>query len=422
VGITDNYQLTYCTNIHPGQDWGTTFDSLKQHVPEIKAQVAKDTPFGLGLRLSNKASEELGMGEKLAEFQNWLSDNEVYVFTMNGFPYGNFHDERVKDRVHAPDWTTGERVTYTKRLFDQLAVLLPENMEGGISTSPISYKYWHASDEATAKAFIKGAENLTEIILHLYHLEIETGKYLHLDIEPEPDGMLENSDGVIQFFSNYLLPTAKPILKNKLSKNAADATELIHRYITVCYDICHFSLAFEEPEETFAKFAAAGIKVGKIQVSAALKILSDAGGSNQMESNQTESSTADRDSGGDDAGGNNAIWKALSLFDEPTYLHQVTEKVDGKVKTYNDLPIVLEEKKPFKELRAHFHVPIFLEQFGVLHSTQDHILKVIDYLKQNPVTTHLEIETYTWDVLPIALKKDLSESIIREIEWFTEKF
>ena len=276
-------------------------------------------------------------------------------------------------------------------------MVLPEDMEGGISTSPISYKYWHPSDDATKKAFTKGAENLTEIILHLYHLEAETGKYLHLDIEPEPDGMLENSDEVIQFFSDYLLPIAKPILKNTLGKNDAEAMELIYRYITICYDICHFSLAFEEPEATFSKFAKAGIKIGKIQVSAALKILSD-------------------------SSGNDANWKALSLFNEPTYLHQVTEKVDDTVTTYNDLPIVLADKKPFEELRAHFHVPIFLEQFGVLHSTQDHILKVIEYLKNNAVSQHLEIETYTWDVLPTTLKKDISESIIREIEWFTDKF
>jgi len=402
VRISTNSHLTYCTNIHPGQDWMTTFDSLKRHVPKIKSRGAKDKPFGLGLRLSNKASEELGLGEKLSEFGKWLSDNEVYVFTMNGFPYGNFHDERVKDLVHAPDWTTDERVTYTKRLFDQLSVLLPEDMEGGISTSPISYKYWHSSNDATKKAFSEGAENLTEIILHLYHLEAENGKYLHLDIEPEPDGMLENSDEVIQFFSNYLLPIAKPILKNTLGMNDAESMELIHRYITICYDICHFSLAFEEPENTFVKFDNAGIKVGKIQVSAALKILSDTNGS--------------------DTGGNDSIWEALSQFNEPTYLHQVTEKVEGTVTTYNDLPVVLADKKPFKELRAHFHVPIFLKRFGVLYSTQDHILKVIEYLKSNVVSQHLEIETYTWDVLPTMLKRDISESIIREIEWFTAKF
>lgn len=394
--ITDTSHLTYCTNIHPGQDWATTFDSLKLHVPKIKSRVSKDNDFGLGLRLSNKASEELGLGEKLSEFRNWLSDNEVYVFTMNGFPYGNFHDERVKDKVHAPDWTTDERVTYTQRLFNQLSVLLPEGMEGGISTSPISYKHWHAADGAAEKAFTKGAENLTEIILHLIHLEAETGKYLHLDMEPEPDGMLENSDEVVRFFSEYLIPMAKPVLKDKLGRNEAEAVELIHRYITVCYDICHFSLAFEEPKDTFTKFSKAGIKIGKIQVSAALKILSN-------------------------PAGNDAIWEALSQFNEPTYLHQVTEEVAGTVTTYNDLPVVLADKKPFKELRAHFHVPIFLERFGVLYSTQDHILKVIDYLKNNAVSPHLEIETYTWDVLPEALKKDLSESIVREIQWLVNE-
>ena len=394
--ISENSYLTYCTNIHPGQNWATTFDSLKCHVPQIKSQVCREKTFGLGLRLSNTASEELGHGKNLADFQNWLSDNQVYVFTMNGFPYGNFHDERVKDQVHAPDWTTDERVIYTKRLFDQLSVLLPEDMEGGISTSPISYKHWHSTVDATEKAFTKGAENLTDIILHLYRLEAGTGKYLHLDIEPEPDGMLENSNEVLQFFSEYLVPIAVSNLKSRLGKNEEEAKALVYRYITVCYDICHFSLAFEEPEDTFTKFMEAGIKIGKIQVSAALKILPG-------------------------KIGNESVWKALSHFNEPTYLHQVTELKNGKVKTYNDLPVVLKNKEQFTELRAHFHVPIFLEQFGVLGSTQDHILKVIDYLKNNKVSQHLEIETYTWDVLPIALKKELSESIVREIEWLVER-
>ncbi|MGS0526947.1 metabolite traffic protein EboE [Zobellia nedashkovskayae] len=395
--IDNNFQLTYCTNIHPGFDWKTTLDSLKEHVPQIKKKVSPNEPFGLGLRLSNKASEELALNGNLNEFKQWLVDNQVYVFTMNGFPYGNFHNERVKDDVHAPDWTTPERLIYTKRMFDQLAALIPEGIAGGISTSPISYKYWHATEEATKLAFETGAKNMIEIAIHLYNIEQETGKYLHLDIEPEPDGMLENSDEVLQFFADYLLPIGIAVIVEKLGVNADIADEIIRRYLTVCYDICHFSLAYEEPTDTFEKFAKAGIVIGKIQVSAALKILSN-------------------------PSGNDKIWEALTLFDEPTYLHQVTEKVDGKVKTYNDLPIVLENKREFEELRAHFHVPIFLERFGALDSTQDHILKVMKYIKDHPVSEHLEIETYTWDVLPSALKKDLSESIIREIDWFVEKF
>ena len=394
--INTAFQLTYCTNIHAGANWSSTFSSIKEHVPKIKKKVSPDASFGLGLRLSNTASEELNEGANFLDFKEWLQQNDVYVFTMNGFPYGNFHDERVKDNVHAPDWTTPERLQYTKRLFVQLAELLPEGMSGGISTSPISYKYWHNSQEEKQKAFEIGAKHLAEVVLQLIAIESDTKKKLHLDIEPEPDGLIENSDEVLSFFKEYLLPIATQEITKKLGITIEKAEGFIKRHITVCYDICHFSLAYEEPEYTFRKFKAAGIQIGKIQVSAALKIVFNA-------LDATE------------------IWNTLSRFNEPTYLHQVTELVDGKVKTYNDLPIVLENRKDFTELRAHFHVPIFLEQFGKLYSTQDHILKVLDYLKKHTVSEHLEIETYTWDVLPVELKKDVSESIIREINWLKER-
>lgn len=394
--INNASHLTYCTNIHPGSDWKSTYDSLKEYVPGIKAKVSNDTSFGLGLRLSNKASEELNEGNNLIEFKQWLQKNDVYVFTMNGFPYGNFHAERVKDNVHAPDWTTKERVVYTKRLFEQLAELIPEGISGGISTSPITYKYWHDSEDATQKAFEKGAAHFAEIVLQLHEIENTTEKYLHLDIEPEPDGLLENSNEVLSFYDSYLIPIATQIIKEQIGKEGAEAEKIIKRYITICYDICHFSLAYEEPESTFQRFSDAGIIIGKIQVSAALKIIF----------NENDS---------------DAIWQSLSRFDESTYLHQVTEKIDGNVRTYNDLPIVLERRAAFSELRAHFHVPIFLEQFGKLFSTQDHILKVVDYIKTHKVSEHLEIETYTWDVLPKELKRELSESIVREIEWLKEK-
>jgi hypothetical protein len=388
-------QITYCTNIHPGQDWETTFDSLKENVPKIKKAVAPDRPFGLGLRLSNKASEELAMGERLRQFQEWLQEQEVYVFTMNGFPYGNFHDERVKDDVHTPDWTTKERLVYTKRLFDQLALLLPKGMEGGISTSPISYRHWHAKGEAMERAFQKGAKHMIEVALHLHRIEQKTGIYMHLDIEPEPDGMLENTAEVVRFFYDYLLPMGRESIASELGMSSIRADDLIKRYLTVCYDVCHFSLAYEEPYDTFQEFAASGIKVGKIQVSAALKILFD--------------------------GKNNAlVWDTLEKFNEPTYLHQVTEVKNGQVITYRDLPEVLQHKGDCKQLRAHFHVPIFLETYGALYSTQDHILKTLDYIKANPVSAHLEIETYTWDVLPYDLKENLAQSIIREMLWLKE--
>lgn len=396
--LDNDYHLSYCTNIHPGQDWHSTFESLKNYLPKIKAQVSNERPFGVGLRLSHKASLELGNGNELHEFKKWLDENNLYVFTMNGFPYGNFHKERVKDKVHHPDWTTEDRVAYTIRLFDQLAFLLPNSTSGGISTSPISYKHWFTSDSEQDIASKKGAANIAKVVSHLYQIEEKTGKYLHLDVEPEPDGFLENTEDVLQFYQDYLLPIGSDILIEEYQISEERALEILLRYCTLCYDICHFSLAFEEPSETFRNLKDAGIKIGKIQVSAALKVLFDA------EDTQP-------------------IWEALSKFNEPVYLHQVTRKTDTGVITYNDLPSVLDKKIPTKELRAHFHVPIFLESFDRLYSTQDHILKVISILKENrSITEHLEVETYTWDVLPQALKKDLAESITRELLWFKDKF
>ena len=169
--INGKHHITYCTNIHPGQDWENTFKHIKKYVPEIKANVAAKQPFGLGLRLSNKASEELGQGDRLQKFKAWLDSENIYVFTMNGFPFGNFHDERVKDKVHAPDWTTAARLEYTRRLFNQLAFLLPEGISGGISTSPITYRHWYNSDAEKKIAFGQGAQNMVDVALHLYGLE-----------------------------------------------------------------------------------------------------------------------------------------------------------------------------------------------------------------------------------------------------------
>ncbi|MGC1515949.1 MAG: metabolite traffic protein EboE [Maribacter sp.] len=387
-----NLHITYCTNIHPGQDWKSTFDSIKEHVPGIKKKVSENAPFGLGLRLSNNASEELNLESNLKDFKKWLDENGVYIFTMNGFPYGNFHNERVKDKVHAPDWTTDDRLRYTKRLFVQLSELLPLGMNGGISTSPISYKHWFKTEREKEIAFEMGAIQILQIALHVHELQEITGKYMHLDIEPEPDGLLENSDEVVSFYTDYLVPIGIPLFTEELGISDEQAEGLIKKYITICYDICHFSLAFEEPSETFLKFKNENIQIGKIQVSAALKIVFN-GAEDEL------------------------IWEELAKFNEPTYLHQVTEKTGNKVITYSDLPMVLQKKGVHKELRAHYHVPIFLERYGALFSTQDHIIKTMEVLKRNKVTEHLEIETYTWEVLPADAKEALSVSIVREIEW-----
>ena len=393
--VGNRYHLSYCTNIHPGPDWQTTFDGLKKYIPLVKDKVAHKGSFGIGLRLSNQASKELDENDQLSKFKSWLIEQDCYVFTMNGFPYGQFHDVAVKDKVHLPDWTSQERYDYTLRLFKQLALLPKNGSEAGISTSPISYCHWFDEESERKNVFVMAAEQMAALAVELRAIEQQSGTYLHLDIEPEPDGLLENSKQVLEFYKEYLLLFGAARVRKELNLGKEEAEEILLRYICLCYDVCHFALAYEEPEYSFNEFASAGIRIGKIQISAALKIIANSDP--------------------------NELFSALAQFNEPTYLHQVTQKNGDHIVTYNDLPDLLAIKPEFKELRAHFHVPIFLESFEGLYSTQDHILKVLAYIKKHDVTRHLEVETYTWDVLPENLKTEISSSIARELNWTLSK-
>lgn len=393
--LRDTFHTTYCTNIHPGEDWTATFGALEDNLESVRDAVNPGKPFGLGLRLSDKASRELAQGNRLADFKDWLNARDIYVFTMNGFPFGAFHGTRVKDQVHAPDWTHPERLEYTRRLFRQLDYLMPVGSEGGISTSPVSYRHWFATERDKEEALRAGARNMAAVALQLIEQERQSGNYLHLDIEPEPDGLLENSEEVLVFFRDYLLPAGQELLSRSLGMPGREAREAILRHINLCYDVCHFALAFEKPEITFPRLAEAGIRVGKVQVSAALRI---------------------RPVGGD----RESALESLRVFDEPVYLHQVTQNTPMGVRTWPDLPDLLNDPPEFEELRAHYHVPIFVSGFGGLGATQAEILEVLKYLSRNPICRHLEVETYTWDVLPPGLKQELDQSIARELNWLKQ--
>ncbi|WP_413667974.1 metabolite traffic protein EboE [Mucilaginibacter sp. Mucisp86] len=394
--------LTYCTNIHPGETWPETFQALKKHFPEIRASVAGDEPMGIGLRLSNLASLGLLANEyKLTEFGRWLSDNHAYVFTMNGFPYGGFHDTIVKDQVHAPDWTSPDRLEYTLRLFDILSKLLPDGLQGGISTSPLSYKPWHTAGEARNTAKAIATKNILAVAEALFKKHRSTGILMHLDIEPEPDGFLESGPEFIDWFEKDLLPQGILSLREKFNLSPADAEAAIKRHINLCYDVCHFAIGYEEHERVIDELLAKEIRVGKIQISAALKAF------------LPEKMTLMEE-----------VTNALARFNEPTYLHQVIAKTgNGNLIRYPDLPEALADSRnnAVREWRSHFHVPIFVEDMGPVQSTQADIVRVLNKFKNMPFTQHLEVETYTWTVLPEELKAPLSQSIIRELNWVKEQ-
>ena len=394
--------LSYCSNIHAGESWDATFRNLKIYIPEVKKRLAHEGAFGIGLRLSHEAAVVLERPDRLQEFSDWLKQTNSYVFTLNCFPYGGFHRTKVKEQVHAPDWTTEARLAYTLRCFRILAQLLPEGVEGGISTSPLSYRHWFVSDLEKKEAFEKATTHLIAVAVELVRLQQETGKFLHLDIEPEPDGLLENSEELIRYFKEWLIPMGKTSLAKQLGIPAKDAEKLIKAHLQVCYDVCHFAIGYEKPKEAFKKLKQAGIGIGKIQLSAALKLL-------------IPESPFERFS----------IGKRLGEFADTTYLHQVVgrTKEEGLI-SYPDLPQALAQLGNTQDLewRVHFHVPIFLANYGTFQATQEDIVEVLKLVNANPsITNHLEVETYTWEVLPQDTHLTLGDAISRELAWVKEQ-
>lgn len=389
--------FTYCSNIHSGEEWPDHFQQIKNHLPELKSRLSPDEPFGVGLRLSAKAAIQLRKKEELDAFREWLKSEDLYLFTINGFPYGSFHGERVKDNVYAPDWTTRDRLMYTVDLVEILAELLPEGIDGGISTSPISYKYWDKAVSGFDDIFTIATVNLARAAHEMHRVYQDTGKEIHLDIEPEPDCLLETGSETVQFFRDWLFPKGSDVLHSEFGYSKTEAEEILRKHITVCYDTCHFALAYEDAETAIQAFLDEGIRIGKTQVSSALKVDWNRGDINPEN-----------------------VRSRLKTFDEPVYLHQVIEhRNDGSYRQYRDLPQALDQfdDAAAKEWRIHFHVPLFLNRFGELTSTRDHIQKALPYLLEKSGCSHYEIETYTWEVLPDRFKKGLTESIEREYEW-----
>src|ERR1041384_8122147 len=89
-------QLTYCTNVHPGETLLAVRTLLTEHVTAVKALVTPDAPFGVGLRLAATAADALAAPHELERFKAQLLDSGLNCFTLNGFPYGAFHQTRVK--------------------------------------------------------------------------------------------------------------------------------------------------------------------------------------------------------------------------------------------------------------------------------------------------------------------------------------
>lgn len=355
--------ITYCTNIHPGESWEETFVSLRGHLPVIKSAFSPAAPFPVGLRLSGRAAYELDAAAE-ERFREWLQEHDLFVPTINGFPYGAFHGSPVKEQVYRPDWRQRERADYTMKLATLLDRWLPDEIRGSISTVPVCFGRNLAGDELAAVR-----ANLLRTLEHLDRLLQRSGKSVILSLEPEPGCFLETIDDVVRFFDRMAFPDS------------------VRGAIGICLDCCHQAVQFEEAEECLGRLAGAGIPVGKVQISSALRM-----------------TDPDR--------------TLLEGFCEPVYLHQtVIRNREGRHSRYDDLPGALRRylSGEGEEWRVHFHLPVFVAetpQYGTTRGFIDSLLPLLDD------STLLEVETYTWEVLPPDLRTDtVIESIVRELRW-----
>jgi hypothetical protein len=383
--LNHGLHLAYCTNIHRGETWPETFRSLQNYALAVREKVCPQKPFAIGLRLGERAAVELSERDVLLEFHRWLGKNSCYVFTINGFPYGQFHGTRVKEQVYRPDWTSPERLAYTNLLFNLLAELLPAGIEGSVSTLPGSFKEFISSREQ--ERLIR--ENVWRCVEHIEQLSRKSKHKLHLGLEPEPLGLLENSTETIRFFEQMR------------AEHPNDAR--LDEFLGVNYDCCHFAVEFEEPQNALPCLVNHGIKISKIHLSSALKV-----------SPTTEAR------------------EALKKFSDDVYLHQVVARDESGNRTiFRDLPDALEfanrqsriGNRQSEEWRIHFHVPLHAPAAPPFENTNDHLLGILDLLAANPqLCSHLEMETYTWEVLPPELKsQSVVEQLAQEYQWTLAK-
>lgn len=380
--LNHGLHLAYTTNVHRCESWAETFHSLERYTLAIREKVCPKQPYAIGLRLSERAAVELSEPAERLEFQRWLDRHSCYVFTINGFPYGRFHGKDTKEHAYRPDWSSPERMAYTNLLFNLLAELLPANMEGSVSTLPGSFKEFRLSAEALRNVRL----NLWQTVEHIARVSEKTGRKLSLGLEPEPLCLLESSAETLHLFEHLR------------AEHPRD--ERLTNHLGVTYDTCHFAVNYEDPQGALACLVNNGIKICKIHLTSALKTFPTP----------------------------EAREKLAALADD-IFMHQVVERdPSGQRTIHRDLPEALALASRLygggisdllPEWRIHFHIPMHSFPEPPFENTADHLLGILDLLGTYPeICSHLEMESYTWAVLPAKLRDmDVVDQITAEYGW-----
>lgn len=389
--------LTYCTNVHPGETLDEVERSLDRHVVPLRARLATEggfavDPFPVGVWFGAATARALAEPARRARFAAFLAQRRLAVATLNCFPFGGFHDASVKFEVYRPTWADEARVDHTLHAARALAELLPEGATAAISTLPLSCKKF--GDDAGAKR--RGAANLARVAAELARIGAATGREIVLSLEPEPCATLETTAEAVAFFEEELFSAAGRSAFAASGGDATRAEELLRRHVGVCFDCCHQAVEFEEAGAALARLAKAAIRIGKMQVSSALRVALPLDDERRT---------------------------ALARFAEPRWLHQAFVRGDdGSVRGHVDLPELLADARALasaRELRSHFHVPVDAASLGPLETTRPFLEAALARAHADELTDTFEIETYTFPVLPDGPDGDaaLVAAIAAEFLW-----
>ena len=383
--------LTYSTLVHPGDDWAQMWASLTTYVPKVKARFAHNQRFGVSLRLSASSAQTLaGSAAERDKLKKFLADNGMYLYTVNAFPYGAFKGTLVKEQVYEPDWRSEERTRYTTNVADVLADVCGAGISPSIQSAPLGFKPRVTGSDVVASY----TDHVLRVAAHLVALEQRTGCTVTLALEPEPYCFLETTDEAVDYFTHHLYSgTAAETLAKLAHIPISEAHVALRRHVGVVFDICHQAVEFEDIAASLQKLVDAGIPIFKLQEAAALWM--------------PEVTPA--------------VVDTLKRYSKTIYLTQTVEKKDGKLTRFLNLEDAFAawERDPGpREWRTHFHVPVFLEDLGPFRTTRFAIEEALRFHKAKPLSRQLEIETYTWDVLPDHLKTgDIVDYVCRELEW-----
>jgi hypothetical protein len=387
--------LAYSTLVHPGDTWEEMRASLETYAPLVKKRVAPDEAYGVSLRISGASARTLTADPaERTRLRIWLAEHDMYVFTVNAFPHGPFKGRTVMEDVYEPDWGTEERVAYTNQVADILAEITPASVSPSIQTAPLAFRAnVHSEDDVT-----RITRNVLRTVAHLIELERRTGRRVKLALEPEPFCLLETTGETLDYFRRHVWSAAGiRTLCELAGLPVSEAAGLVRRHLGVVFDIGHQSVEFEDIGASLRALRDAGVPVFKLQAAAALRV-----------PEVTEEAVT-----------------ALGAFTDTIYLSQTTEERDGKLTKMLNLSDAIDawraDPSGVREWRTHFHVPIFLDDLGGFRTTRSGIEDALALHAEVPLSDHLEIETYTWDVLPAHLKTgDITDYVVREWMWLRD--